>query len=131
MRYNIDSKQDHPRDIRSNQMNDTIIRVLKEEKCGKLWEKGNMRRVYFDPTLVLDMDISYYKTGSISSATIAGERISNSEAYRCKMAKFYFDIAKDKFVANGMDRLHNQSIRAANRWLAETSALIDKPQETW
>ena len=50
---------------------------------GNLWEKGGKRRVYLDRDLwaqLAGLETSHYRTGNISSATLHGERISNSYA---------------------------------------------------
>jgi len=69
---------------------------------GKLWEKGAHRRVYFNNLAELGgLEYCTYKTGNISSASLAGERISNSEARRLLAAKLYFDLNTGEFVRQG------------------------------
>ncbi len=75
---------------------DTIIKVL-TENGGKVWEKGTMRRVYFNPQAVMKLEINRYNTGNIRSATCQGERISNSEAYRAIDTKVWYDLGDGKF----------------------------------
>lgn len=80
-----------------------VIKVL-ESNGGKLWEKGEMRRVYFDYGVILShagLDTGHYNTGNISSATLKGEKISNSEAKRIIGAfvscKFWYDVNDGSF----------------------------------
>lgn len=66
---------------------------------GKLWEKGSMRRVYFnDAHELIGLQYNTYGTGSISSATLNGEKISNSECKRIlnRIGKIYFDLTDNK-----------------------------------
>ena len=75
-----------------------------EENGGKLWEKADKRRVYFDTGIIaraLGYDWSKYKSGQVSSASLNGERISNSEMRRVldglAYSKFWYDLTDDKF----------------------------------
>jgi len=66
---------------------------------GNLWEKGSMRRVYFNnvPALI-GLSYSTYKTGNISSASLNGVGISNSECARIlrSIGKIYWDLDTGK-----------------------------------
>lgn len=54
---------------------------------AKLWEKNGYRRFYLNNwTELAGVEISYYKSGNISSATLGGELISNSKAYKLGLA---------------------------------------------
>ena len=67
---------------------------------GKEWVKGDMHRVYFDnPSALIGLETESYKTGNIKSATLKGEKISNSQAYKL-IDKIYFDIKNNEFVGN-------------------------------
>lgn len=64
---------------------------------GKSWEKNGMRRIYMPTTAIYDfiqLKVSYYNTGNVSHATLAGESISNSEAKRmlANTPKVYYDL---------------------------------------
>ena len=66
---------------------------------GRRWQKNGMDRVYLNdfqaiPGLALD----HYKSGSISYATLDGEKVSNAEGGRLATAvdKVYFDAADGK-----------------------------------
>lgn len=74
--------------------------TTKFEELGiKLWEKGNMKRYYINLYHMTGLTIKYYKTGNISDAFINDERISNSEAYRMKAAKTYYDVTSKKLIS--------------------------------
>ena len=100
-----------------------IIKTL-EENGGKLWEKESMRRVYFNAETALNMEISRYKTGNINHASINGESISNSEAYRALNCKFWFDLTDGKFHDKGLDSVHNQARAAAAEFIAGLTTKI-------
>ena len=75
-----------------------------EQMGGKYWERGDKRRVYFDPAIVLGfagLETQRYGTGNISSAKLNGEKISNSRARRIASAfhycKFYYDCTDGEF----------------------------------
>ncbi|WP_406850133.1 hypothetical protein [Chromobacterium phragmitis] len=81
---------------------------------GKLWEKADMRRVYFNDLEELfcaatGLRVGRYNTGNISSASINGQSISNCEARRmlrdiCGTSKLWFDAADGKFHSRDMGR---------------------------
>ena len=61
---------------------------------GKDWTSGNGRlhRIYLNSCVwapLISLDVERYKTGNISSATLAGEDISNAEAGRILESKAY------------------------------------------
>jgi len=65
------------------------------EKGAKRWTKGGFDRLYVDAEL-LGLDLDYYKSGNISSATWKGEAISNSEAGRLGVTKIWLEIGDGK-----------------------------------
>ena len=83
---------------------------------GKYWEKGERRRVYFDAPAcakLVGLDVSCYNTGNISSASLAGEPISNSAAGKMidswKSAGLYVDLSDMNFHCKSgvaIDREH-------------------------
>jgi hypothetical protein len=101
----------------------TIIKTL-TENGGKLWEKGTMRRVYFNPETVMKMDVNHYNSGNVSSASINGEGISNSEAGRALECKFWYDLADGQFHDRGTDRLHRTSMTAIQDFYSDLKARI-------
>lgn len=84
---------------------------------GKVWEKGNMRRVYFNAS-AWGLDVERYNTGNISGATINGERISNSEAGRCLMVKVWYDLGDGKVHVQGADALHATAREALDAFIS-------------
>lgn len=73
---------------------------------GRLWEKGGMRRIYFnDLEQWMGLTISRYNTGNISGARVNGERISNSQARKMlnSIDKLWFDLADGKFHFRATD----------------------------
>lgn len=88
-------------------MSDTD-RLLTEQSLidagGSLWTKGSHRRVYFNNLAELaypTLELTFYGTGNISSASLDGERISNSAAYRLlnavRYSKVWWDSADAQF----------------------------------
>jgi hypothetical protein len=71
---------------------------------GSLWERYGKCRVYFEGASIATrqgLKTSRYNSGNISSATLNGEKISNSEAKRILKAfqyfKIWYDFADGKF----------------------------------
>lgn len=72
------------------------------ENGGREWKKGNYHRIYFDISTMSELyglKYSTYGTGSISSAYLNGDKISNSEAYRIisSLRDIYYDVLTEKF----------------------------------
>ncbi|GAA2680034.1 hypothetical protein GCM10010400_49250 [Streptomyces aculeolatus] len=65
---------------------------------GNEWARYGKHRVYLDWQQFAGLEIHRYNTGNISSASLGGEHISNSEARRLMGAvdKLYFDAADNK-----------------------------------
>jgi hypothetical protein len=59
---------------------------------GRLWERDTRRRVYLNdwPSLA-GFEYSTYKTGNISSASLGGERLSNTKATALTTAKVWWE----------------------------------------
>src|SRR5690606_12460905 len=62
---------------------------------GKLWEKGNMRRIYLNDLVELyGLRLEHYNTGNIFRAELDGEKISNNSARQIvsmlKMGKLWY-----------------------------------------
>lgn len=65
------------------------------------WQKNGMDRMYINAS-TLGLICTYYKSGNISSAEFAGERVSNSEGYRLKGAKTYIDLIHKRLVSDSV-----------------------------
>lgn len=63
------------------------------------WTKAGMDRMYINASS-LGLICQYYKTGNISDAEFAGERISNSEARRMKAAKTFVDLKTGRLYSD-------------------------------
>jgi hypothetical protein len=66
---------------------------------GRRWQKNGMDRIYLnDFQTVPGLELDHYKSGSISYATLDGEKVSNAEGGRLATAvdKVYFDAADRK-----------------------------------
>lgn len=77
---------------------------------GKVWEKADMKRVYFNEYKLAELyglEYDTYKSGMVSSATIDGEPTSNSFANKLlgklTIAKFWYDFNTNEFRSKGMD----------------------------
>jgi hypothetical protein len=66
---------------------------------GRRWQKNGKDRVYLnDFETVPGLELDHYKSGSISYATLDGDKVSNAEGGRLATAvdKVYFDAADGK-----------------------------------
>jgi hypothetical protein len=84
---------------------------MTEEKLtaigGVKWEKYEKKRIYFnDLEEWFGLECSRYNTGNISSATLDGEKISNSRAKEISSslgwAKLWYDLTSDEFNWSGI-----------------------------
>jgi hypothetical protein len=94
---------------------------------GKRWTKGDITRVYIsDDTLadLVGLDVTRYRTGNIQSATLRGERVSNTEAKRILGSTVYWESG-DLRVRTESD--HGDTIRAAVH-AAVTPDVEDDPE---
>lgn len=87
---------------------------------GKEWTKNGMHRVYMNGLATwFGLETTRYNTGNVSSATLDGEPISNSQAKRIGDhlfdAKFYYDVNTGNFVATGLTQEENDKIVVAIR----------------
>lgn len=74
------------------------------ELGGKRWQKREHNRIYLESAILskaIGLEAETYKTGNISSATLNGEKISNSQAGKIYgalgSANLYYDCNKDEF----------------------------------
>ncbi len=85
-----------------------LKRVYMEAKLIKsglnVWENYGKKRIYisdFDDMMKAfpSLSVSFYKTGNISSAYYAGEKISNGKANKLIPAgKMFYDCLEEKWV---------------------------------
>lgn len=64
-------------------------------KGFQVWEKGEMKRIYINPSSV-GYEWDTYKTGNISDAWLNEKTISNCEMRRVLGSKTYVDVKTDK-----------------------------------
>ncbi len=67
-----------------------------EAKGFKRWTKYGKDRLYINAKTLLNLEIHYRKSGSISFSEMNGESISHSEAYRLIGSKIWIDL-QDNF----------------------------------
>lgn len=71
-------------------LNEKQIEAL--EKAGfNRWTKNGMDRLYATKE-AMQLELTYYKTGNISSASLMGEKISNGRARKLIGEKIYIDV---------------------------------------
>jgi hypothetical protein len=106
-----------------------VIKTL-TEMGGKLWEEGEYRRIYFDAGIVAKiggLETWRYGTGNISSATLNGANISNSEAKRILSdlyyAKFWYDLTTGEWFTKGFEGRGN-SLEVKNSFFTTVKAAI-------
>ena len=75
-----------------------IVEELKEN--SKRWTAYGKDRLYLEWKTIIGLDIQYYKTGNISSATLQGISISNSKATQYLSGKAYIDMQKNQLVCD-------------------------------
>lgn len=95
-------------------MNEKKINTLLAMGASR-WSKYGRDRLYLRNCYkdLLKMKISYYNSGNISSASINGESISNSEANRIKNMAYgcYIDLIKDEIVVDGKETSRVRSFK--------------------
>lgn len=110
--------------------------IEKLEAAGaKRWSKYGKDRLYIDAK-VLGLELTYYKTGNVSSAKWQGESISNADGRRLNNTKVYVDVADgslhvstDYWSADddALDKVAERFVEAA---LAETEEEEETEEET-
>lgn len=107
------AKTETPKEQKTGKLTDDEIAALKNKGFNR-WTKGNIDRLYIKPTY-LGLDLEYYKSGNISSATFNGDSISNSEGRRLNATKCYVDVATRKVVCD------NEELKQAAQELLDTT----------
>ena len=97
-------------------LNEKQIAAL-EEKGFRRWTKGSMDRLYINAE-TLGLELDYYNSGNICSATYRGERISHRRGGNMKAAKTYIDIetgelhATDWTLQQDAQQLYDETLEA-------------------
>lgn len=95
---------------------------------GKQWQKGSMNRIYLPESVLhqlLDLKVTYYSTGNISSIEQGGELLSNTQGSKVlaslKNSKFYYDIVTDTYGykhCDGCVDLHHTVFKRLDEYLS-------------
>ena len=76
-------------------------------ELGREWKKDNYHRIYFNNIDELaGLSVSKYNTGNVSSASLNGESISNSQARKMmsnSFTKLWYDVNDGKFCGTNID----------------------------
>ena len=80
---------------------------------GKVWERGEMKRVYFN----YEELASFYGLGYDGwKYTVDGEKVSNNSgrqfAFALRNGKFWFDLATGEFASKGMSEKMTEKLIA-------------------
>lgn len=102
-----------------------------ESKGFNRWTKGNMDRLYINAK-DLGLEVDYYKTGNVSSATWQGEHISNADARRLLESKVWIDVKTGELHVNtSFDLFDAMSVEeAAQAYIDSIIAPEDEPEAT-
>lgn len=96
-------------------LNEKKINILLAMGASR-WTKYGRDRLYLRNCYkdLLKMKISYYNSGNISGASLDGEGISNSEAYRIQemATDCYIDLLKDEIVVDGTETSRVRKFKA-------------------
>lgn len=112
-------------------LNEKQIEAL--EKVGfNRWTKNGMDRLYASKE-AMQLELTYYKTGNISSAALMGEKISNSRARKLIGEKIYIDVETGELTSKYDDvdyELMNAVRETAEKALAEVKEETkEEPEE--
>lgn len=112
-------------------LNEKQIEAL--EKAGfNRWTKAGMDRLYASKE-AMQLELTYYKTGNISSAALMGEKISNSRARKLIGEKIYIDVETGELTSKYDDvdyELMNAVRETAEKALAEVKEETkEEPEE--
>lgn len=80
------------------------------------WTKFGRDRIYFNSAAkkIINLKLSYYKTGNISNASLDGDRISNCEAKKilASLNSSYIDVTSGKIFLCGDYKLYDFVLEA-------------------
>lgn len=101
---------------------DALVRV-----GGSRWQKNGMDRIYFNNLYGwYGLEMETYKTGNISSASLDGEKISNSQAKKLEseigFGKLWFDVPTGKWMARELNGREAKMIERIEANVAELVA---------
>lgn len=86
---------------------------------GVFWERGNIRRVYFNnlPRWYGLRYSTYESSGRPYNCSLDGEPISNNQAYKLitelQLAKFWYDVNSGEFGSRNLSNSEFEKIKAA------------------
>jgi len=86
---------------------------------GTEWIKDEHHRIYFNTDAIvkiINLELTFYNTGNISSARLDGEQISNSKANQLLQkinGKLWYDIYKEKWSKKDIDTDEAKKIKRA------------------
>lgn len=91
-----------------------------EDLGVEAWECGQMKRYYINAdklNVVFGLDVDFYKSGNICSASLNGEGISNSKACKLLGQKIYFDAISGEWMqkTSAGVRALNDTLKASLR----------------
>lgn len=103
-----------------------------EAAGGKRWQKYGKDRIYINTT-ELGLEVSYYKTGNVSSASWQGEGISNADGRRLLASKVYVDVATGELSVSTSFGLYDDPDcveHAAEKFVTDALAPEPEPELT-
>jgi len=110
-------------ELTKEQTRETLIKA-----GGEIWERGSMRRVYFnDLASLIGLEVSRYRSGNIKSARFAdGQTIANRRAAKLFDwgAKLYYDLDKREWVTKNLGEWHDPVVSAIKEEVARISAQL-------
>lgn len=88
--------------------------VEKIREIGNEWIKGEHHRIYINNySDLIGLSVNHYGTGNISSASLNGEKISNTRAKKLLGGTVFYDIKTDRIVGQYISDDAMELIKAA------------------
>lgn len=92
-------------------MNEQRVSFLLCSLNGTLWEKSTLTHIYFPTKALCDLyglTCRTYASGRVCTASLHGEKITNSRATRIitmfQFGKFHYDCGSDEFTSRTMPK---------------------------
>lgn len=110
-------------------MDSAKLDILK--KIGNEWKHGEHHRIYINNlSEIYGLELNYYNTGNISSATLDNEKISNGAASKLSSAldsgKLWFALTTDEWKAQGLDiELATHLVRKIEAMMVEVEVVAE------